>query len=88
LKKKLVRSGIEKVACLSTITKHKRTTKKIMAAARKIPQLRTGKCVLMLAHASMNRTKVNREAIEKAEFTFIDQPPRSPDVNLLDACVP
>jgi len=61
--------------------------KKIMKAARKIPQLRSGKVFLMLDRASVHRSKISLEAIKEAGFTLIDQPPRSPNLNLLDAFV-
>jgi hypothetical protein len=61
--------------------------KKLMRAARKIPHLRTGKVYIMLDRASVHRSNVTLEAIKAAGFTVIDQPPRSPDFNLLDAFV-
>ena len=60
---------------------------KLMKRVRKIPQLRTGKVYIMLDRASVHRSTVTLEAIKAAGFTVIDQPPRSPDFNLLDAFV-
>ena len=59
----------------------------IMKAARKIPQLRTGPIYIMLDRASSHRSEVTLQALQKAGFTVISQPPRSPDFNLLDAFV-
>ena len=58
-----------------------------MKHARKIPQLRTGKVYIMLDRTSVHHSTVTLEAIKAAGFTVIDQPPRSPDFNLLDAFV-
>jgi hypothetical protein len=60
---------------------------KLMKLARKIPQLCSGKVYVMLDRASVHRSTVTLEAIKAAGFTIIDQPPRSPDFNLLDAFV-
>ena len=56
-------------------------------ARLQIPQLCSGKVYVMLDRASVHRSTVTLEAIKAAGFTVIDQPPRSPDFNLLDAFV-